>query len=404
MKNEKKMSVEELHKVNKKLILNLIKSHGEISRSQVSSITKLTPPTVTKIIEELVTEDNLVEYSGIGNSSGGRPPVVVRYNGNKNFIIGIDLGATFIRGALMDLNANFVSEIQIPTELNNGLDDIIDRLVSMIDRFVKRNTAGSKIWGVGIGVAGLVERSTKKIAVSPVFGWENLDLMKRLKERITLPVFIENSTRLMALGELNFGEHSTVSNFAIINVGYGIAAGLVLEGRLIKGEFGYAGEFGHITVDTHTDVVCSCGKKGCLEAMASGKRIADLGIAHYHEKEGAFIRSMTENNPALVTAKLLGQAYKKGDVLARKIYNQTTEYLAQAIGSLANLLNVAEVYIGGGVSLNGAFYLDLINEKVKKYLLPPNINIKILPSTFGEQATTIGAACMVLERILILDL
>lgn len=403
MKSRTKMSVDQLHKQNKKLILNLIRENGEISRSSVSSITKLTPPTVAKIIEELV-DDGLVEYCGIGDSSGGRPPVVVKYRGNGNYIIGIDLGATFIRGCLLDLNANIISDIQIPTEIDSGADDIAERLVSIIDRFVSRNRDGGRIWGVGIGVAGLVERKSKTIAVSPVFGWENLDLRQKIMDKVNLPVFIENSTRLMALSELNFGNHESVSNFAVINVGFGIAAGLVIDRHLVKGECGYAGEFGHVVVAPESDVMCSCGKRGCLEAMASGRRIAELGRLYVENGGSGTISLLCNGNPSSVTAKSVGKACKMGDKAAMEIFSETSEYLAQAIGSMVNLLNLPEVYIGGGVSLNGDFYFSLLNDKVRKYLLPPNCRLKILPSTFGEHSTAIGAACMVLEKIMVLDM
>lgn len=405
MSRDKKMSVELLHKINKKLILNLIKTEGKISRSEVSNRTDLTPPTVAKIIDELVCKDKLVEYNGVGDSNGGRPPVVVSYNSDKNFIIGIDLGATFIRGCLLDLDANFISEVQIPTELDKGIDDIVDRLHNMILKFIDRcKESNKKIWGIGIGVAGLVNRQTKKIDVSPVFGWKDVDLKEMLALKIDLPIFIENSTRLMALGELNFGEHNGSSNFAVVNVGYGIAAGLVVEGRLVKGESGYAGEFGHITVDTVKNVICSCGKVGCLEAMASGMRIEYLGKKGYNTPKGEYLRTITGNNPSLINAKLIANASKNGDKFSLEIYDEVIEYLAQAIGSLANLLNFNVIYIGGGVSLNGDFYFEMLNKKVEKYLLYPNRNVKILPSTFGEHSTSIGAASMVLEQILDLEL
>lgn len=182
-----------------------------------------------------------------------------------------------------------------------------------------------------------------------------------------------------------------------------VAAALVLEGRLIKGEYGFSGEFGHIMVARSSDVVCSCGKKGCLEALVSGRRIAALGVAKYNTNDGASLRKLTNNNIALVNAHLIGKAYKMGDKLAKNIFSEVTEYLAQAIGSLVNLLNTPKVYVGG-VSLNGDFYFDMLNEKVQKYLLTSNKNMKIIPSTFGEQATTIGAACLILNKILTLQL
>ena len=116
----KKMDVGLMNLTNKRVILKLIKEKSEISRSAIAKETGLTPPSITRIVDELIQKDNLVEYIGVGNSSGGRPPVIVKFKNENNYIIGIDLGATYIRGCLVDLNAKFISEIQVPTEIEKG--------------------------------------------------------------------------------------------------------------------------------------------------------------------------------------------------------------------------------------------------------------------------------------------
>jgi glucokinase-like ROK family protein len=399
-----KLSAGLIHQGNKKLVLDLIKRKGEISRSDIASRTGLTPPTIRRIVDELISDYNLVEVKGLGNSSGGRPPMVVKFNSEENYIIGIDLGATYIRGCLVDLDARFLSEIQMPTEIEKGFGHIIEKVVQIIKKFQSRPTNGGKIWGVGIGVAGLVNRNTGIIEYSPDFGWENINLQEEISKTIQLPVFYDNSTRLMALGELNFNMKARLKNFAIINVGYGIAAGFVIDGKLIKGHSGFAGEFGHIPVDTCSEVICKCGKRGCLEALASGHRIAGLGKNALQNKNAKILQNLSQGNVHLVSAELVGKAAKLGDEPSLQIYNEITEYLAQGIGTLTNLLNPEVIYIGGGISLNGKFFFDLINGKISKYLLSPNLGINIKPTTFGEQATSIGAVSLVMERIMNLEL
>lgn len=398
------MSAGLIHQGNKKLILNLIKRKGEISRSDIADKTGLTPPTIRRIIDELIYSYKLVEVKGLGSSNGGRPPVVVKFKSDHNYIIGIDLGATYIRGCLVDMDAHFLSEIQIPTEIDKGFNHIIEKVVQIIKKFQNRPENGGKIWGVGIGVAGLVNRDTGIIEYSPDFDWKNINLQEVISKMIDLPVFYDNSTRLMALGELNFNKKSRLKNFVIVNVGYGIAAGLVIDGRLIKGHFGFAGEFGHITVDTCSKVKCKCGKYGCLEALASGHRIANLGKKALNNKDAQILQNLSEGNFNLVSAELVGKAAKQGDEPSLKIYDEISEYLAQGIGTLANLLNPEVIYIGGGISLNGEFFFDLINHKISKYLLSPNLGLKIQPSSFGEQATSIGAVSLVMEKIMNLEL
>lgn len=405
MKNEyAKMDAAQLHRSNKIVILKLIKEKGQISRSELAKTTGLTPPTITRLVNELITVDGLVEYEGVGNSNGGRPSVIVKFKRDGNYIIGIDLGATYIRGCLVDLDANFISEIQVPTEIEKGFNSIIEKVLQLAKKLQIRKEEEAKIWGIGIGVAGLVNNKTGIIEHSPDFGWSNVNLRDELEKELDLPFFYDNSTRLMALGELKLGNKRNLRNFAVINIGYGIASGLVIEGNLVKGYEGFAGEFGHITVDSNSGVQCKCGKFGCLEALASGYRIANLGRQELESNNAGILNKLCIGNPGPVTAELVAKAAKMGDVACLKIYNEVSDYLCKGIGMMANLLNPQVVYIGGGISLNGQFFFDLLDSIKSHYLLPSNSNIQILPSSFGEQATVIGAVSLVLNHILNLEL
>lgn len=398
------MDIGRLHRANKKVLLNLIKEKGEISRSELSKITGLTPPSIARIVDELVYKDKLVEYIGTGSSNGGRPAMIVKFKNSGNYIIGIDLGATYIRGGLIDLNANLISEIQIPTEINKGFLSIIEKIINVIDKLQRRKEKHAKIWGIGIGVAGLVDSKTGIIESSPDFGWTKIDFRKELEDKMDLPFFYDNSTRLMALGELKLGVKRNLKNFALINVGYGIASGIVIEGVPTKGYTGYAGEFGHISVDTNSKIQCKCGMYGCLEALASGNRIADLGKKVLADNNSELLSELCYGNPDIVTAEHVAKAAKMGDKACMDIYDEVTEYLSKGIGVIANLLNPQIVFLGGGVSLNGQFLFDLIHDKKAKYILKSNVDIPILPTTYGEHATTMGAVALVLEKILNLEL
>lgn len=399
-----KMNAGLMNLTNKRRILKLIKQKSQISRSDITKETGLTPPTVTKIVDELVQLDNLVQYVGYGSSSGGRPPMVVKFKNEKNYIIGIDLGATYIRGCLVDLNARFISEIQVPTEIEKGFNSILDKVIRLINKLISRKEPEAKIWGIGIGVAGLVNKKTGIIEFSPDFEWTQIDLRKEISNRLDLPFFYDNSSRLMASSELYFNGEKDLTNFAVINVGYGIAAGIVINGELVKGDAGYAGEFGHIRVDPASDVKCKCGMYGCLEALASGRRIAFLAKSELGSKDAELLRNLCKNDKNNVTAEMVANAAKEGDPVSIRIYNEVAEYLCMGIGTMANLLNPEIIYIGGGVSLSGKFFFDLINSKKSKYLLEPNLNLKILPATFGEQTTSIGAVSLVMAKIMNLEL
>ena len=229
--------------LNKREVIHLIRKRGLISRAEISTLTGLTPPTVTRIVNHLVNEEKLVSFTGIGESQGGRPPLMLEFNGKDNFIIGIDLGATRIRGVLSDLEANLIIEIQIPTEIRKGFEIIMDQVAELVNKLLdRRNLDKKRVKGIGIGIAGLVNKKTGIVDFSPDFGWKSVNVRESLKQRLYLPFIFDNSTRLMALGELEFGEGKKYDNFVVINVGYGIAAGIVVDGSTLKGASGHAGE------------------------------------------------------------------------------------------------------------------------------------------------------------------
>ena len=393
----KKMNSGLMNMINKLSVFRLILRRREISRAELANITELTPPTIVRITDELI-QKNLIVTSGQEDSSGGRPSIKIKLNADENLVMGIDLGATFIRGCLVDLAGNIRSEIQIPTDLGKGYHSVLDRLLDLIDRLKDRGNPSCKVWGIGIGIAGLINTKTGILEYSPDFEWTKVNLREDLKPRIDLPFFYDNSTRLMAKAELELGATMDDENFAVINAGYGIAAGLVLNGNLLKGYQGFAGEFGHIPIDPGSGLQCKCGKIGCLEALASGRRIEEHGRFAFQQKKETLIRELCNNNPSNITAKLVAEAAIKGDEVAKQIYHEAVENLSKGIGTLTSLLNPSKIYIGGGLSGSKELLFGLINATKHKYLL--NNDVEILPTTFGELSTVMGGVALVYERIL----
>lgn len=395
-----KVDALQMNRMNKREILHLIRKAGVISRADIAAISGLTAPTVSRIVEHLVTEEKLVSYVGAGESKGGRPPVMLKFNGKENYIVGIDLGATTIRGVLSDLDANIVLEIQIPTDINKGFIVIMDQVEDLVNKLLSRRIDDlNRVKGVGIAIAGLVNKTSGKVDFSPDFGWTNVDVRENLKERIALPFIYDNSTRLMALGEHEYGEGVNYDNFAVINIGYGIAAGIVVDGVPLKGSAGYAGELGHIIVDSRSNIQCKCGAMGCLEALASGRRIAQMGQAVAEKKRRGVLWDLCEGDLARIDARMVAVAADRGDKESHAIYQEITSYLSIGIATLANLLDPQIVFIGGGVSMNGDVFFDNIRNSVRKYLISPEKSVKIAPVTFGENASVIGALSLITSKI-----
>ena len=396
-----------INRLNKIKVLGLIRERGTISRAEIVEITGLSAPTVSRIVKGLSKEEKLIESVGMGDSSGGRPPVMLKFRGEQSYVIGIDLGATTTRGVLSDLNGEFIEEIEFPTRLSEGFEQIVGDVAWLIQKLSgsSRKVASARIFGVGIAVAGLVDHQKKRIEYSPDFKWHQVDIAGALREKVDLPIILDNVTRLMALGGLSYGKGMKSRDFICINVGYGIGAGVIVNGELLTGTRGFAGEFGHITMDRNSRIQCSCEKYGCLEALASGRAIAQAAQRQLSEGRESLLTEMCRGNIDSVTAKIVAETARQGDALALKVFNEASEYLGIGIASLINLFNPEMVLIGGGVSLAGDIFFDNIRKVVDQHVMQSSgRDLQILPMAFGENAALMGAFALVLNRVLNLSL
>ncbi len=399
----KKMSARLMNKINTKQVLSVIRSQEFISRAEICRVLGLTAPTVNKILAQLA-ESGFVEYIGHGKSGGGRPPMLIKFNGKNNFVIGIDIGATTIRGVLSNLDAEFILEIQLSTKLKSGESGVMEQIFSLVDRlFARKNFNGAKVLGIGIGVPGLIDHKKGIIDLSPDFGWKNMEFQRRLSERIKLPIVFDNSTRLMAVGEKKYGKGMELDDYFVVNVGYGIAAGIVANGKILGGAKGHAGEFGHIVIDPHSDVLCDCGGKGHLEALSSGRRIADMGRLLLTNNVDEDLKKLSEGNPSNVTAKMIADLARQGNPNAIRIFDSALHYLSIGIVNMINVFDPKKVLIGGGVALNGDIFFDKLNKLVSNNMMSAK-KIPIEPVSFGENATLVGACALVLEGLLNFDI
>jgi glucokinase-like ROK family protein len=395
-----------INKLNKIRVLGIIREKGPVSRAAIVKTTGLSAPTVTRIVDGLIREERLVIEVGMGSSSGGRPPLLVKFNGEQNYVIGIDLGATLTRGALSDLDGKFIKEISIPTRLESGFDAIMEDLSELIIRLSNENKKVRKdrIFGVGIAVAGLINKRKKLVEYSPDFDWYNVDIIKALKKRIDYPVTFDNVTRLMALGGLCYGAGQKLQNFICVNVGYGIGAGIIVDGKLLMGADGFAGEFGHITIEKNSDIQCFCKKYGCLEALASGRAIALTARSRLARGQSSMLHEMCNGDINRVTAKMVADAARQGDELALNVFTRAMEYIGIGISSLVNVFNPELVTIGGGVSLAGDIFFNNIRKSVDHNIMrPTSRTVEIIPVAFGENAALMGAFALILNRVLNLD-
>jgi glucokinase-like ROK family protein len=330
----------------------------------------------------------------------------VRFNGEGNYVLGIDLGTTAIRGAVANLNAEILAETSVPTEVEAGAEAVIERVASVITELMDSNKVQrSRILGVGMAVAGLINRQENTVAFSPDFNWRDVDIHTPLAQRFDIPIIFDNVTRVMALGELWYGVGSEIKNFICVNVAYGIGAGIILEGRPLYGSEGMAGEFGHVTLENQSSAQCKCGNVGCLEALSSGRAIAQAAQRELAAGRRSSLTGMCDGRIDEVTAKMVIEAARAGDELAAEVFERAVDYLGVGIAGLINLFNPEAVVIGGGVAQAGDILFDRLNETVRKRVMSRHADsVKLLPVTHGMNATVRGAVSLVLNKVLTFSL
>ena len=386
---------------NKIKVLQLIRNEKEITRAEIIRLSGLSAPTVTRIVENLV-QLKLIQTDGIGSSVGGRPPQLIRFQSKENYVIGIDLGATYIRSALSNLDGEFIFEIHVSTNLKKGFDGVMEQVGELIEKLSERARQKSlTLWGIGIAVCGMVNKKSGIVEYSPIFGWKNVNLQEALAKYTNLKIALGNVTHLIALGELLYGVGKDYKNFISINLGYGIGSGIIIDGKLFGGVDGIAGEIGHIVVDKHSKRQGLEGITGTLEAVASGYGLADIA----RERAGSDPESILYPiNREDIDAKKVFDAAKNGDRLANEIIDEVAGFLSIGIDTLIKLFNTECIVLSGGLVQNGDVLTEKIRTEVKNYSMSAiSRSVPIVTSGFGENAALMGSFSLILERILLME-
>ena len=402
MKANGSKTAEFLARKTKRRILITIRENSEISRLEIARLTGLSTATVTRVVDSLMNDDDLVEERGNISLPKGRPRKPLHFKGRDKYIIGIDLGTTSIRGVLADLNLESIKEIEIITEAHKGYEHVLSRVVEVVHSLQDTSLIDpSKILGVGLAVAGLINTSTETVEYSPAFEWNDIKLKEILQKEIALPLFYDNVSRLMALGELQFGKGRNYQNFVTINAGFGIGAGIIFNKKLFFGTDGMAGEFGHMPVLGDNRVTCSCGKTNCLSAYSSGDAIAKRAVKRLEEGQKSILFELSGGEMDRISAEMVVKASLQGDSLAQDILSEGIEHLGLAIAGLVNVLNPEAIFVGGGLSLNGPVFWEKLVRVVNENILDKrSTKCVIEPVTFPGKAAIYGAVGLVLNEVL----
>lgn len=374
--------------INRSMILNKIRTNAPISRAQIAKDTKLTPPTVSNNVKELI-EQGFVKESELGESQGGRKPTMLLINQKAFYIIGVDVGPKLIKCILTDLMGEIV--IRKSTKLTKPItnDEFLAILNTIIHDVI--NEAASKrdkIIGIGVAMHGVVDIETGVSIVAPNLGLRNIPIKEVLENEFDLDVFVENDVRAMALGEAWFGNHGDLTSMMVVNFGRGVGAGLVSSGELYHGANDIAGEVGHMTIDIYGDV-CDCGNRGCFQTLASGEAVAERA------------REEIEKNTTLpVLGETVYELAKAGNPACVKVLEDTGTVIGIGLTNLIHVVNPGKIILGGGLMNASEFILPKVLESVEKRALTPEARkTEVVISDLGDDATIIGAISLLLVDV-----
>ncbi|OGF46513.1 MAG: hypothetical protein A2452_01035 [Candidatus Firestonebacteria bacterium RIFOXYC2_FULL_39_67] len=380
-----------MNRINTLKILNLLRENISISRIELSRMTKLDAKTITNIVRVLFKQD-LIEEKGFNESSGGRPSEKLSIKTSSNFCIGVDLGATHVTCAMVDMRGSVLYKDECEVSLNESKESVIKKIIFLIEK-CSRNTKKKYIRGIGMGLPGLFDRK-KGVSVhaANLPKWKNVPVRNILSNKFDLPVYFEDCSRVMALGEMWYGKCKNIKDFIFLDIGYGIGCGIVNNSELQSGATNSIGEIGHIKVELNGKP-CGCGSSGCLETVSSGMAIA----REYKRRSGL-------NGLSRLTAKdVLTRAYS-GDATAKRIVSESGKYLGLAISHIINILNPDIVVVGGKLSKSGSVLLKPMKDAVEKYSYSGSLKgLKIVNSELGDDAGVLGASALVLRNIFELE-
>ncbi|MDQ0050051.1 putative NBD/HSP70 family sugar kinase [Paenibacillus polymyxa] len=364
-------------KLNKSIVLERIRLHAPLSRAQLSSQTGLNKATVSNLVAELIT-DGLVYETGLGESSGGRKPLMLLFNSRAGFVLGIEVSVQYIKGALTDLAGTIEAELTLSLTQHDPafIMGQIRKLVQELMQATPPSPHG--IVGIGLGVPGMVDE-TGTVLFAPNLGWEEVPLRQQLEAELGLPVVVDNEANVGAQGELYYGmdgdHRQLVRDLVYISAGSGIGAGIIIDGKPYQGAWGYAGETGHMTIDWNGRL-CSCGSRGCWELYASEK---------------AYVSS-TLKLPAHNTAELLPFA-QQGEASTLSVLDDIGRYLGVGITNIVNSLNPGMLIIGGPLAEARPWLEQSMREVIDERALPYHRRqLQIRFSTLGSRSTMLGAA------------
>ncbi|WP_353182717.1 ROK family transcriptional regulator [Parapedobacter lycopersici] len=385
----------------RKTVFKLLYYKGALSLMELSTGTKKSIPNITKVVNGLI-QDGYVVGQGLAPSTGGRRAVKYRLNKKmKQYIVVVAMDQFVTRIVLYNLLNETVypeATITLPLQDNEGA---FDQLCAFIDDYLDGSAIDRRhLLGVGIGMPGFVDVERGVNASYLYEENETVGLREKLTQRLGLPVYIENDSSAIAISELHFGAAKGMKDVMVVNVGWGIGLGMIVNGSLFRGHNGYAGEFSHIPLSDSNNL-CPCGKRGCLEVVAS-LLVAVENAKRAMAEGGISSLSKLFSDKTKAEGDHLIAAARKGDQLAIRVLTDAAFMMGKGIATLIHIMNPERVVLSGRGGAAGNLLLPPVYRAIHEFCIPKLVeNTDVVVSDLTYRAEFLGAASLVVEHCIL---
>ena len=383
--------------VIKRNIIAHMAVNGECTLSELTKELHISVPTITKLVQELV-EENIVTDLGKVETPGGRRPNIFGLANSAIYFAGVYVGRDNMRCVITDLQNNIIVE---HTDTSFELQDrpqCLERICASTEAFIAGcGVERDKILGLGLCLVGRVNPDTGR-SYKYFTSFDN-SLREILEERIGLHVLVENDTHARCYAEYTTGKAKNESNVIYLHMGRGVAIGIVMDGKLYYGKSGFAGEFGHIPFFDN-EIICSCGKKGCLETEVSGIAIEEKMCREIEKGVNTILREQYAERKMIHIDDIIAAA-KNDDNLSIELIEEAGEKVGKAVAFLINTFNPETVIVGGNLAMAGDYIMLPLKSATNKYSL--NLvykDTKFRLSKMSENAGAWGVAMLIRNKII----
>jgi glucokinase-like ROK family protein len=381
----------------KNAIIEYLYKQGPTSNPDIARYTKMSSPTITKLVQELINLGLVIDM-GIGESIGGRKPNLFGINPNARYIVGVDIDCRMVKLGVFNLANEAVSEII--TYFGNVKDkhQMFTELFSRLDSLLEQTNLDKQAFlGIGVSIPGLINSKTGQTYMDLQIDGKKVEEL--FSEHYELPVIIDSDSRVMAIGEQAFGYAKNKKDVLCLNICDGIGLGMILNGTVYRGKSGLAGEFGHINV-VRDGNLCTCGKYGCLETVASGTALIEQAQAGIKKGQESLISELVDHDIENIHVSDIIEAVNKGDIFAIEIINKLGHFLGEALSSLVHIFNPEMIIIGGKVALAENYLINPIENTLNKYTISHiKKDTKVVTSMLQEKVKLLGSVAMVMNRV-----